>query len=191
MSREEILTLLDEPSKFEQLIAFSFLLQRLTHRLRAELDKVISNLRNLPKPMQEKLIAYSEQTKFFINVPVLGVIRETLGLAPALLAGRASPGFFSASLAVDILQLSQATGVSSALHVSVLQRLRMAVAAADLANSSAAAANAAAAAANANAANVIREVSALLLTMSPQQAATAAPLVVAAAGTGQEPSATS
>ena len=263
MSREEILTLLAEESKFEQLMAFSFLLQRLTHRLSAELDKVISNLSKLPKPMQEKLIAYSERTKFFINEPVLGVIRQTLGLAPALvvaeavapagcaaaavpsggaaaaaapsggaaasapavgeiasqaapsntgpvadapvpalLNGGTRPGFFSASLALGTSRLPEATGVSAAqqallfasqtakLLPAQLQKLSMAITMADLANSSAAAANAAAAAANANAASVISEVSALLLAMSPQQAATAAALVVAAAGPGQEPSAT-
>jgi len=216
MSQEEILTLLDEPSKFEQLIAFSFLLQRLTHQLTVELDKVRYNLSKLPKPMQEKLIAYAGQTRFFINSPVLGVIRETLVVAevvvpvggelaspsaPAdteqvdvvpvqvLLPRGISPGFFSASPSVGISRLPEATGVTPALQASVLQRLSLAITMAGLANSSTAAANAAAAAANANAATVIREVSALLLEMSPEQAATAAPLLVAA-GAGQEPSST-
>ena len=287
MSRDEILILLDEPSRFEQLKALSFLLQRLTHKLPTELDKVTSNLRKLPRPMQEKLIAYSGQTKFFINEPVLRVIRQTLGLAPALVVAAAvaptggaaaavaptggasaavapaggaaaapaymapvvvalesavpmavaeagapaggevsshaaadmaqvavapapallprsiSPGFFSsANLALGTSLLPEATGVSAAqqallfasqnaqLLPAQLQKLSMAITMADLANSAAAAANAAAAAANANAASVISEVSALLLAMSPQQAATAAALVVAAAGPGQEPSAT-
>jgi len=82
MTREEIYRLLDDASGNQKLRTLSFLLERLTHRFEGELNSVRFSLNILPRAMQEKLIAYSRQTEFYVNPSVLETIE--LSVAQAL-----------------------------------------------------------------------------------------------------------